>query len=109
MELKDMKVRDVLELDEFKSQLRQVMDGEEFNQERAASEARHNGARLARTPLDRLKDRGAWDVDSMIDYFANVLNKSLIGFSAGEREYIYLVGMAAFNRTMKKLQDKEKV
>jgi hypothetical protein len=36
-----------------------------------------------------------------------VLNKSLIGLSANEREYIYLVGMEAFRRTMKKLQEQE--
>ena len=102
-----MKVRDVLQLEEFKRQLEDVMSGEVENQNKAAYDASKAGARLSRTPLDRLREKGAWDVESMTDYFANVLNKSLIGFGAGERQYIYLVGMEAFKRTMKKLKEKE--
>ena len=107
MDLKEMKVRDVLQLEEFKRQLEDVMSGEVENQNKAAYDASKAGARLSRTPLDRLREKGAWDVESMTDYFANVLNKSLIGFGAGERQYIYLVGMEAFKRTMKKLKEKE--
>lgn len=106
MELKEMKVKDVLQLDEFRHEMQQVMDAEVCGQEKAAYQASRQGARLSRTPLDRLRDRKAWDVDSMIDYFANVLNKTLIGFSSSERNYIYLVGMAAFKRTMTKLKEK---
>ena len=102
-----MKVRDVLQLEEFRRQMEDVMAGEVSNQNKAAYDASKAGARLSRTPLDRLREKGAWDVASMIDYFANVLNKSLIGFGAGERQYIYLVGMEAFKRTMKKLQENE--
>ena len=107
MDLKEMKVRDVLQLEEFKRQLEDVMSGEVENQNKAAYDASKAGARLSRTPLDRLREKGAWDVESMTDYFANVLNKSLIGFGAGERQYIYLVGMEAFKRTITKLKEKE--
>ena len=106
-ELKDLKVRDVLMMDEFRGQLLQVMDAEVDSQRRAASNARAQGARLNRTPLDRLRERDLWHEDQMVDYFGSVLNKSLIGLSASEREYIYLVGMEAFRRTMKKLQEQE--
>ena len=105
MDLKEMKVRDVLQLEEFKRQLEDVMSGEVANQNKAAYDASKAGARLSRTPLDRLREKGAWETDKMIDYFANVLNKSLIGFGAGERLYIHLVGMEAFKRTMAKLKE----
>ena len=98
-----MTVRDVLMLDEFRAQMLQVMDGEYDHQRRAAAEARKNGCRINRTPLDSLRERDVWHADEMIEYFGSVLNKSLIGFSAAEREYISLVGMAAFKRTMQKL------
>lgn len=106
-ELKDLKVRDVLMMDEFRNQLSQVMDAEVDSQCRAASNAMAQGARLNRTPLDRLLERDVWHEDQMVDYFGSVLNKSLIGLSASERGYIYLVGMEAFRRTMKKLQEQE--
>ena len=107
-ELKEMTVRDVLMLDEFKRQMLQVMDGEMAAQEKAAYNASKQGARISRTPQDRLRERKVWEPDLMVEYFGSVLNKSLIGFSAAEREYIYLVGMEAFRRTMKKLQEQEK-
>lgn len=108
MELKDLKVRDVLMMDEFKRQIAEVMDAEFDNQRRAMYDAKAQGARLARTPLDRLRERDAWHMEMMVDYFGNVLNKTLIGFSSQERDYIYLIGMAAFKRTMRKLQEQEK-
>lgn len=106
--LKELTVRDVLLMDEFRVQMSQVMDGEVFNQRKALEAAKAQGCTINRTPLDRLRDRGVWEPETMIEYFGSVLNKSLIGFSATERQYIYLVGMAAFKRTMQKLQDQEK-
>ena len=106
MELKDMTVRDVLQLDLFKEQMQRVMDQEVGSQEKAAVNAHRQGARINRTPLDRLRERKAWDAEQMVEFFGSVLNKSLIGFSAVEREYIRLVGMEAFNRTIKTLQNK---
>ena len=107
-ELKELKVRDVLMMDEFRVQISQVMEAEVFNQSKAEKEARAKGCRINRTPLDRLCARKVWEPETMIEYFGSVLNKSLIGFSAAERDYIYLVGMAAFKRTMQKLQEAEK-
>lgn len=104
-ELSKLKVGDVLALPEFRHYLQEVMNGEEFSQNQAAFEASKKGARLGRTPLDNLRDKQAWNVEKLPEYFGSVLNKSLIGFSASERDYIYLVGMAAFNRTMQKLQE----
>ena len=106
-ELKELKVRDVLLMDEFMEHLSQVMDMELAAQEKAGYNASKQGARINRTPLDRLRERKVWEPEQMVEYFGSVLNKSLIGFSAAEREYIYLVGMAAFKRTMQKLQEQE--
>lgn len=108
MELKDMKVKDVLQMDEFLAEMQQVMDIEAGSQEKAAVNAHRQGARISRTPLDRLRERKVWDAGQMADLFGAVLGKSLIGFSASDRQYIYLVGMEAFKRTMQKLQEKEK-
>lgn len=108
MELKDLKVKDVLQMDEFLSEMQQVMDIEVGSQEKAAVSAQRQGARICRTPLDRLRERKVWDARQMADLFGAVLGKSLTGISASERQYIYLVGMEAFKRTMKKLQERNK-
>lgn len=108
MKLKEMTVCDVLQLAEYKSQMEQVMAGEEFNQSRAAQKAANQGARLARTPLDNLREKNVWNADTMIDLYGSALNKTLIGFSANERAYIMLVGFEAFSRTVKKLEAEQK-
>ena len=107
-ELNEMTVRDVLELKEYQRQMGQVMVGEVFNQNRAAQEAKKQGARLARTPLDNLRDKGVWTADKMVDLYGSVLNKTLLGFGATERAYIQLVGFEAFRRTLDKLKAEQK-
>ena len=106
-ELKEMTVRDVLLQPEYLEQLQEVMDGEVWNQQKAGAEARKQELRIGRTPLDRLREAEVWEAENIRDYFGAVLNKSLVGFGAAEREYINLVGMAAFRRTVVKLKEKE--
>ena len=105
--LEKMTVRDILMTDEYRRELRQVMNGEEDSQRRASQKAKAKGMRLQRTPLDALRDKGAWEPHTMVDCFGCVLGKSLTGFSAREREYIHLVGMTAYKRLVHRLKDKE--
>lgn len=100
-----MKVRDVLLMPEYREKVQEVLDGEQASYDKLRDRARREGARVGRSPIDHLKDKGAWDADKMIDLFACVLNKTLVGFGASDRMYIYLIGMEAFKRIMSKLKE----
>lgn len=104
-ELQTLTVRDVLQRQEFKDYVQAVMDMEIGHREKMLRKAAEDKARLCRTPLDNLQDKGVWNAESIVDYFGAILNKSCIGLSASERQYIYLVGMNAFNRTMQMFRD----
>lgn len=107
-ELKDMTVREVIMMPRFVKYMKEVIDGEVFNQRQAQTEAITKGMMLKRTPLDSLRDRGMLDAERMVDLYGAILDKSMIGFSAAERGYIYLIGMTAFKRLMVRLQEEEK-
>lgn len=104
-ELQALTVRDVLQRKEFKDYVQAVMDMEIGHREKMQRQAVEDKARLCRTPLDNLQDKGVWNAESIVDYFGAILDKSCIGLSASERQYIHLIGMNAFNRTMQMFRD----
>ena len=93
--------------DEYRDEVQRVMDGEVFRQDKAAAEARKQKARLSRTPLDSLREKGAWEAEKMVNYYGNILNKSLVGFGATERAYIEMVCFEAFRRIVQRHQEQE--
>lgn len=105
--LKELTVRDVLTMPLFEKKMQEVIDGEVFSHRKAQTEAMTKGLLLQRVPLDRLRERDLLHGDKMVDLYGAVLDKSLIGFSASEREYIYQIGKEAFMRTMYKLKEME--
>ena len=102
-ELSQLKVKDVLRMDAFKEELRRQIALEEDSHTEALKKGR-----LKRTPLDSLRDKGVFNADKMVDLFENILNKSLVGFGANERQYIHSLGMLAFARVMVSLQKEAK-
>ena len=106
--LKELTVREVITMPEFVKYMQEVVNSEKFHHKGAEMEAVKNGLRLQRTPYDSLMERDLLHGDRMVDLYGAALDKSLIGFSAAERGYIYLVGTQAFQRFMVKLQEEEK-
>jgi hypothetical protein len=104
-ELKALKVRDILTMPEFKEEMARQISIEEESLKKASIEAVSNGCRLQRTPVDRLREREVYNADTMCRLFEAVLNKSLLGFSSAERQYIYGIGMLCFGRILAKLRE----
>lgn len=102
-ELKKLNVGDVLAMKEYREEMKKVMLSEEQLVRKATNMALYNRAHLCRTSVDRMKEKGVWDVENMTASFSLVMQKKLIGFSKAERDYIYLIGCTAFRQTMKRL------
>lgn len=103
-ELVQMKVRDVIRMPEFREELERQLQMEQDDHTKAVLRAASSGRRLKRTPLDGLRDRGVFDAEHLVVYFEHILDKSLVGFGASEREYIRGLGMIVFGRLMKRMQ-----
>lgn len=106
--LKEMTVGDIIALPEFTKHMAEVINGEVFNHRQAEMEAITKGLRLQRTPYDSLKERDVLHADKMVEMWSAMLSKSLIGFSASERQYIDLIGLTAYKRTVIWLNEQEK-
>lgn len=106
--LNEMTVRDVITMPMFVKYVGDVIEGELSYHRNAKLEALSRGLILHRMAIDSLQERGVLDAEKMVDLFGSVLDKSLIGFSQSEREYIEFIGMLAFKRYMLKLYEEEK-
>ena len=99
-ELNRMTAREVLESEKYLEKMRSVMELEAVRQRQAAMEARRQGMRINRTPLDSLRERGVWVPEQMVELYRAVICKALTGFSSSERTYIMMVGMEAYRLTL---------
>ena len=106
--LNEMTVRDVITMPMFAKYVGDVIDGELSCHRKVKLEAISRGMRLHRMAIDSLQERGVLEAEKMVDLFGAVLDKSLVGFSQSEREYIYFIGILAFKRYMLKLYEEEK-
>ena len=106
--LNEMTVRDVITMPMFAKYVGDVIEGELSYHRNAKLEALSRGMILHRSAIDSLQERGVLDAEKMVDLFGSVLDKSLIGFSQSEREYIEFIGILAFKRYMLKLYEEEK-
>ena len=79
-ELKKLKVGDVLAMKEYREEMKKVMLSEEQLVRKATNMALYNRAHMCRTSVDRMKEKGVWDVENMIASFSLVMQKKLIGF-----------------------------
>ena len=98
-ELEKLKVKDVIAMPDFIEELKRQVDLEESSNTEALKKGR-----LKRTPLDSLRDKGVFNAEKLAQLFESILKKTLLGFGANERQYIYSLCMLAFSRVMVKLQ-----
>lgn len=104
----DLSISDVLKMplffDNMKTQLTSLWNDRETARKKAAKV----NERLKAHVIDRMHNAGDWEPGKFIVIFATVLDKVATGYSSNEREFIQMVGMIAFNNTMKKLIHNEK-
>ena len=103
-DLQKMTVREVIETEEFKENMRKAVDIELQTLTDKAYEVMRHGGRLSRSPLNPLMERNVFNADRMTELYMAILNKSLVGFAAAERAYISEVGRQVYNITIKQLQ-----
>lgn len=99
-ELNAIKVKDIIRMPEFKKAIELQMAIEEKTHTEAILSGQYK-----RTPLDNIRERGLFEADKIKELFEGILNKSVIGLSSREREYVYGIGFAAYCKVITKLKE----
>lgn len=105
-ELKALKVKDIIGMDEFRAEMDRQITLENEMYDKFCREAALQKKRVKRTAVDRLREREVYNMEMMVQLFEAVLSKSLVGFSAAEREYIYGIGMLCMGKVLAELKKK---
>ena len=103
MKQKEIKISDMLNTALFCRKLTDEMD----MQIELQRKARHKFGKLKRSPIDRLRERGVWNLQ-MVDLYSQVLNGTLKGYSRAERDYIRALGDRAFRKALDLQKEIEK-
>lgn len=99
-ELKGLTLGEVIHMDEFRKEMEWQVSVEERTQTKAIQQGYVN-----RTPLDSLRAKGVFNADKLIELYEAILNKSLLGFSSTERQYIERIALVVLGRVLKSLRD----
>ena len=96
-------VEQVVKCYTYEQELQATID--DLRSQRAKDEAKagEQKGRLKSHPIEKLQDEGVFNVSDMQELFLHQLQKTLIGYSQRDRQFIREVGMMAFNRTMIRL------
>lgn len=105
--LKNMTVRELLDGELFRKELQVQIDNEVASHDKMAREAFQLGMRLQRSPHQRLRDKGVFNVDDMVALYKMIVCKQLEDYSSAERTYIKQVVMMAYWRVVETLQKKQ--
>lgn len=105
--LKNMTVRELLDGELFRKELQVQIDNEVASHDKMAREAFQLGMRLQRSPHQRLRDKGVFNVDDMVALYKMIICKQLEDYSSAERTYIKQVVMMAYWRVVEILQKKQ--
>lgn len=105
--LKNMTVRELLDGELFRKELQVQIDNEVASHDKMAREAFQLGMRLQRSPHQRLRDKGVFNVDDMVVLYKMIVCKQLEDYSSAERTYIKQVVMMAYWRVVETLQKKQ--
>lgn len=97
-EVKDMTIAEVLQTQVFADKMKAEIDS--INMLLKCGNYKRNA-------VDRLEERGFWNVGNMTVLFAQVLDKKC-ALPASERRFILYTGMEVYQKTMKKLLEDEK-
>lgn len=103
LQLDMMTVEQLLDSEQFKKELALQLDMEEKHHTEMSYQAVHAGLRLQRAPIQRLMEKGVFNVDDIIRMFKLITCKELNStFSAAEREYVKRLCMMAYWRVVEK-------
>ena len=105
--LKNMTVRELLDGELFRKELQVQIDNEVASHDKMAREAFQLGMRLQRNPHQRLRDKGVFNVDDLVELYKMIICKQLEDYSSAERTYIKQVVMMAYWRVVEILQKKQ--
>lgn len=97
-EVKDMTIAEVLQTQVFAGKMKAEID---------SIDMLLRFGNYKRNAVDRLMERGFWNVGDMTVLLAQVLDKKC-ALPANERNFILRTGIKAFNNTMRKLMEDEK-
>lgn len=101
LELKGMSVEQLLDSKQFKEELDIQIVMERKHHTEMSYKAVEAGLRLQRAPIQRLIDKGVFDVENIIKAYKLIICKQLgSDFSAAEREYIKNICMMAYWRVV---------
>lgn len=105
--LKNMTVRELLDGELFRKELQVQIDNEVASHDKMAREAFQLGMRLQRSPHQRLRDKGVFNVEDLVELYKMIICKQLEDYSSAERTYIKQVVMMAYWRVVETLQKKQ--
>lgn len=101
-DLKKMTVGQLLDSEDYRTELEAQIRLEVEHHDRMMREAFTKGLRLQRNPISSLREREVFNVDDMVAAYKMIIAKCLEGFSASEREYIKRLCMMAYWRVVEK-------
>lgn len=107
-EFKELKVKDVLAMPLFLDEMQKQIDREQASFNELCDKAVQQKMRVKRFPMMSLIEKGVMTAEKMTELYSRVLDKTLVGFSSAERQYIYGVGFVAFGQTLTKLKEESK-
>ena len=101
LQLKGMTVEQLLDSKEFRKELDIQIQMEQKHHTEMSYKAVEAGLRLQRAPIQRLMEKGVYDVDHIIKAYKLIICKQLgSDFSAAEREHIKQICMMAYWRVV---------
>ena len=102
LDVQHMTIEQLLDSEQFERELIQQIEMEAGHHDKMAQQAFKAGLRLQRAPITRLREQGVFDAENIRDIYKRIICKTLVGFSAAEREYIKNLCMVAYWRTIEK-------
>ena len=107
IDIRTMTIEQLLDSEQYERELIQQIEIETKHHDKMAREAFASGLRLQRAPIQTLREKGVFDAENVRDIYKRIVCKTLVGFSAAEREYIKNVCLMAYWRTIEKNRKKD--
>ena len=108
LELKGMTIEQLLDSVTFERELIRQIELETEHHDQMARQAFQSGLRLQRAPIATLREKGIFDAENIRDIYKRIICKTLVGFSAAEREYIKNLCMMAYWRVVEAYKKQNK-
>lgn len=100
LDLSKAAIEQLLDSEMFERELIRQIDMETQHHDEMARQAFASGLRLQRAPITTLREKGIFDAENIRDIYKRIVCKTLVGFSAAEREYIKNLCMMAYWRVV---------